>query len=181
MIDLRCRDLPQAIEVNGKSFLINTDFRYWIKFGELVKQDETLDKFLYLFKNKVPQDPEFFNALMDFYNNPNATPKSPPSNGNDIIDYVLDGEYIFGSFMQAYHIDLVDIEYMHWHKFKALLLCLPSSSKMMEIMSLRGWEKDNTSYERQCQKNRDAWALPRRITEKEDETMKEINDLFYNC
>lgn len=181
MIDLCSKDLPQAVMVDGKSFLINTDFRYWIKFGELVKKDETLDKFLYLFKNKVPQNPEFFNALMDFYNNPNATPKSSSSNGNDIIDYVLDGEYIYGSFMQAYHIDLIDIEYLHWHKFKALVLCLPNSTKLSEIMSIRSWEKNNISYERQCQKNKDAWELPRSQSPIEDETMKEINELFYNC
>ena len=46
-----------------------------------------------------------------------------------IIDYVEDGEYIVGSFMQAYGIDLTICD-MHWHMFKALLLSLPENSKM---------------------------------------------------
>lgn len=181
MIDLRYKDLPQAIEVNGRSFLINTDFRAWIKVGELFKQDATLDEYLFLFKKDIPTDPAFIQAVQQFFYNPNATPKNNGESGDPILDYVLDGEYIYGAFMQAYHIDLMDIEYMHWHKFKALILCLPNNTMLKEIMNLRSWKKDSIDYETQCRRSREIWSLPRATSEQDEELILEINELFYNC
>lgn len=181
MIDLRYKDLPQAIEVNGKSFLINTDFRDWIKVGELFKQDATLDEYLFLFKKDIPTDPAFIQAVQQFFYNPNATPKNNGESGDPILDYVLDGEYIYGAFMQAYHIDLMDIKYMHWHKFKALILCLPNNTMLKEIMNLRSWKKDSIDYETQCRRSREIWSLPRATSEQDEELILEINELFYNC
>ena len=86
MIDLRYKDLPQAIEVNGRSFLINTDFRAWIKVGELFKQDATLDQYLFLFTKDIPTDPVFIQAVQQFFYNPNVTPKFSDDSGIKSID-----------------------------------------------------------------------------------------------
>ena len=40
MIDLRKRNLPNTICVNGGFFSIKTDFREWLKFGELIKNKD---------------------------------------------------------------------------------------------------------------------------------------------
>lgn len=42
MIDLRIKGLPNSIEVGGKSYLLNTDFREWLKFGEMLKDAQFL-------------------------------------------------------------------------------------------------------------------------------------------
>ena len=42
MIDLRKKGLPNAIMVNGNSFLINTDFRKWIKVGKMLEERCTI-------------------------------------------------------------------------------------------------------------------------------------------
>ena len=181
MIDLRYKDLPQAIEVNGRSFLIDTDFRAWIKVGELFKQDATLDQYLFLFTKDIPTDPVFIQAVQQFFYNPNVTPKFSDDSGYPVLDYVLDGEYIYGAFMQAYHIDLVDIDYLHWHKFKALVLCLPNNTMLKEIMGLRSWKKDNTDYETQCRRNKEVWSLPHENSAHDEELLNDINELFYNC
>ena len=39
MIDLRNKDLPNAIQADGKSFLIQTDFRFWLNFGANLDKD----------------------------------------------------------------------------------------------------------------------------------------------
>lgn len=183
MIDLRHKGLPFTVMVGGEPFLIKTDFRDWLQFGELIKEDATLDKFLYLFEGKYPTDgTAMIEALLEFYENPNATPHDTGEGGNDkAVDYVLDGEYIYGAFMQAYHIDLMDIEYMHWHKFKALILCLPNNTMLKEIMNLRSWKKDSIDYETQCRRSREIWSLPRATSEQDEELILEINELFYNC
>ena len=185
MIDLRQKGLPFTIMVGGEPFLIRTDFRDWLQFGELIKEDATLDKFLYLFEDKHPTDgTAMIEALLEFYENPNATPHDTGEGENmEVVDYILDGEYIFGAFMQAYGIDLVECPYMHWHKFKALVLCLPNDTMLKEIINFRSWKKDNTDYEAQCRRNKEVWRLPSdtMTAEEQAEIMADINDEFYNC
>ena len=122
MIDLRKKSLPNCIECNGRLFSIKTDFREWLEFGELIKsKDLKAKQILYLFKNEIPSENPF-QALLDFYVNPNITPrKQENDDGRIVLDYIEDGEYLVGSFWNAYGIDLTTIEELHWHTFQALL------------------------------------------------------------
>ena len=55
MIDLS-NALPDTIEVDGKAYLIKTDFREWLKFARLIEsKDATLADLLYLFVEDFPQ------------------------------------------------------------------------------------------------------------------------------
>lgn len=180
MIDLRNKDLPKAIMVNGKSFLIKTDFREWLKFGELIKNKDVKYKELaYIFEGKSPKFP-YIEQLLDFYSNPNITPKNSRNNNDDLVNFILDGEYITAGFYQAYGIDLTSIPYMHWHLFKALFSGLPSNTFIKEIMSMRGYKKETKSYEKQQQELKEMWRLPSTNKQMDEELMNEINALFYN-
>lgn len=186
MIDLRTKGLPNAIEVNGNSFLINTDFRTWIKFSEIIqKEDFVITDILFIFESDInvlyllSNEQEFLNQILNFYTNPNVTPKSESNLQNTVVDYILDGEYIVGSFLQVYNIDLTQCD-MHWHMFKALFLSLPEDCKISQIMQLRSYEKNNLSYERHCEKLKRAWSLPIQNSV-DEELMQDINDEFYNC
>ena len=106
MIDLTQKDLPKAISVNGKSIFINTDFRVWLEFwktktvnySKLIKDNTTL----------LESDREALDsALINFLYNPNEYPKSSGGSGEKLVDYYLDGEYIYSAFMTQYHIDLL--------------------------------------------------------------------------
>lgn len=201
MIDLREMGLPDAIEVDGKPFLLNTNFRDWLKFGEIIGTDEfkqwidsdfledtgiSFRDFFFLFDGEIPRS-NFMHQLMMFYVNPNETPKSKVSGSKtpntEIFNYICDGEYIVGSFMQAYHIDLTSISYMHWHMFKALFTCLPENTRMREIMSIRSWDEgdEKKDYKIQKRKLREAWELPKKISGRNDEILEEINKEFYNA
>ena len=93
MIDLRKKSLPNCIECNGKLFSIKTDFREWLEFGELIKsKDLKAKQILYLFKNEIPSENPF-QALLDFYVNPNITPRKQESDdGKVIFDFYRDWE-----------------------------------------------------------------------------------------
>lgn len=57
-----------------------------------------------------------------------------------------DAEYIYASFMQTYHIDLLDMQgKLHWFKFQALLSGLPEGTKFREVVSIRQWKKPSKS------------------------------------
>jgi hypothetical protein len=181
MIDLRNKSLPDTIKVNGKDFFINTDFRLWLKFGEMINDNRPLSDYLFLIKEgeDIPLA-NFFPQLVEFYSNPNLTPKDTNNTSRDkIIDYIEDGEYIVASFMQDYRIDLTSVD-MHWHMFKALFSGLRDDTKIKQIMSMRSYKKSHKSYEAQCEENKRVWSLPQTKHKVSKETMNEINSLFYN-
>lgn len=174
MIDLRMK-LPEAIMVEGSFYPIKTDFRVWIEFGEIIKAKKVLLKDLYfIFLDKIPKS-DFSNQLLDFYICEEITPKKESSNIN-ILDWVQDGSYIYGSFMAQYNIDLLEVK-LHWHKFKALFMCLEETAKINQIMSFRGYENDSTPLEKKYEQAKNAWKLPQNQNE---ELLKEIDELFYN-
>ena len=185
MIDLRKKGLPNAITVNGNSFLINTDFRKWIKVSKMLEEkctiidlaEEVIQSISLV--ELLENSEEILSKLLEFYTNPNATPRGDSNDTTPIIDYVEDGEYIVGSFMQAYGIDLTICD-MHWHMFKALLLSLPENSKMKQIMQMRSYKKSNVSYEKQQENLKKAWELHKKENNEISDIMSEINKEFYN-
>lgn len=176
MIDLRNNSLSNTILVNGRLFSIYTDFRVWLKFGEVIKNKKaTSQDLVFVFKNDIPNC-NFVQELFDFYINENITPKIDGASDVKTFDYILDGEYIYGSFMQQYGIDLIEIEELHWHKFKALFLCLGEKTKQSQIMSYRAYKKTTKKMETQYEELCKYWALPIEMTDED----KELLDWFDN-
>ena len=180
MIDLRKKNLPNTNCVNGGFFSIKTDFREWLEFGELIKnKDLKAKQILYLFKNEIPSENPF-QVLLDFYANPNITPrKQENDDGRIVLDYIEDGEYIVGSFMAVYGINLITIDYLHWHEFQALFRSLPEDSKIMQIISRRAYKKTNKSMDSQLQEAKEIWSFPTNKTVTDEELQKELMEEFY--
>ena len=160
MIDLRNAELPNALEVDGELYEIDTDFRTWIRFN--FDYENGIVPF-YIFKKSVPEASYEAQAAQFLYN-PNVTPRNTETTSERLLHYVIDGEYIVASFQAVYGIDLTDPKLkMHWHRFKALLDGLPENSKLGTIMSYRGWKKSNLKHETVMQRQKEAWKLPLRI------------------
>jgi hypothetical protein len=179
MIDLRVKGLPSQIEVGGLFYAIKTDFREWLKFGEIIKQPFEVYDLAFLFEENVPLVVDFTKELLEFYENKNATPNYNDKSSERTLDYILDGEYIVGSFMSAYGIDLTSVD-MHWHLFKALFVSLPDTSKITQIMGMRSYKKSEESYDKVALKNKKAWKLPSIMDSELEQINQEINDEFYN-
>lgn len=178
MIDLRNQSLPCAITVDGKDFLVKTDFREWLKFEKMIKEERPFADYLFLFDCEIDGAVDkIFNALIEFYINKNSTPRSD-GDSETVVDFIEDGEYIVASFYQAYGIDLTTCK-MHWHLFKALFLGLPDDTIIKQIMSKRSWKKSNQKYETYCEKEKERWAL-NNDNGIDEELLKEIDELFYN-
>ena len=182
MIDLRYKSLPDYVFVGSDKIYVNTDFREWLKFGEVIKnKDCCMADILFVIKNKEQAilfpSKDLFKSLLGFYKNDNETPRSYSSSSDNILDYILDGEYIVSSFYKDYKIDLTK-EDMHWHLFKALFIGLSDSCKIKQIMSMRSWRKTSKSYDAQCAELKQMWKLP--SSPQETQLMNEINEEFYN-
>lgn len=134
-------ELPTEILVGGESYSIITDFREWIRLIDLVESDDinTENKarlVLEWYKEEIPYDTvEAIKALTHFLKGEYPQDDTGTETGKKtasqvpVFSYSYDAEAIYVDFMRVYGIDLLDVEYMHWWKFKALSANLPEDSE----------------------------------------------------
>lgn len=149
--------LPETVEVDGRDFFVDTDFRTFIIFEKILKRPDLDNKQKVLqwielcFTEEIPTDiARAIEGVLDLYRcgQPEKPRKGPVMNGKVeirpamIYDYDYDAPYIYGAFLTQYGIDLNEIEYLHWWKFHALFRSLNSSNKIVEIMGYRAAELD---------------------------------------
>lgn len=186
-MDLIKIKLPSTIEVEGDFFSINTDFRAWLKFDRLLKNEElTYLDLDYLYILEKPDDRQKgFEKLLKFFNPPAELPrKMGGGNGDPVIDYELDGDLIYSAFLEVYNIDLLATDGnghalpIHWHKFLALLNGL-HDTRLNEVMSYRAYDpNDKDDYQKQYTKLKNAWKIPTRESKAAREQREKFNALF---
>lgn len=172
--------LPDCVEIDGGTYYINTDFRVWVKiellFSDDVPEGYRLPLALGLAFDTIPENKEeAAEALLAFYSGGKNTEKKASGKkkksrkNRRIYSFEYDSEYIYAAFMQAYGIDLADVE-MHWFKFKALFAALPDECLMSKIMGWRALEitKDMPEASRKRYAElKEAYRLPLSQTEEE--------------
>lgn len=82
------------------------------------------------------------------------------------LDY--DFPYIYAAFLERYGIDLIDIPYLHWWKFRALFRGL-HDCKFTEIVGIRATEITSDmseSRQRQIEEQQEIYALPVSLSER---------------
>lgn len=143
LIDL----VSTTVEIEGVEYEINSDFRTSILF-ELMMQDSTIgekEKILMALELYYPEIPKNINEAIDkilwFYRcGKNIT--SQKGTGKDreatqIYSFEYDDDYIYSAFLDQYGVDLQDIEYLHWWKFKAMFKSLKEDNEFVKIMRYR--------------------------------------------
>ena len=180
--------LPETVEVSGGEFAITTDFRDWLKYDALICDDrvDDVDKVMTMleFYDEFPENDidGAIMALTRFYllgqeplTGLNAAPNSEQT--PKVYDYAQDTALIFAGFMQAYNINLYDIDYMHWWAFRSLLEGLPDDTRFKWVVSIRAADtKKMGKHEREhyeklkklCALN-DAPKRPRTLQERNEE------------
>lgn len=150
--------IPDKVEINGIEYEINTNFRTSILF-EMMMQDNELDDELKialtleqyypiinmsdeLIRHLINNKNEAIEKILWFYRCGKDTKKSNGGNGKSvkIYDYDYDDEYIYSAFLDQYNIDLQEIEYLHWWKFKAMFNSLKEDNQIIKIMGYRGMD-----------------------------------------
>lgn len=159
--------LQNSVTVDGISYPVNTDFRVWLRFYELIKSGSLdfkiiTDAIILCYKGgKLP--PSFFkafDALLFFFSGKTDNSK-PEKKEKNMFDFTEDAELIFASFLSDYGIDLTN-ETMHWHKFLSLLKSLSAESSFMRVVSIRSinpYEITDKKYRDEIIKKQKIFAL----------------------
>lgn len=173
------KKLPYFVILKNRKYKINVDFRAMLKYEEIVnekKKDnntkirEILQLFYPYFADnynyyKLLQDADLYkeavNKLLWFYKcgkteqqmNYHKEVKGVSTN-KQIYSYEYDDQYIWGAFWDR-GIDLTK-DFVHWWKFKALLVSMPEDTPFEKIKGYRAYTGDDE----QLKNLKSFWELP---------------------
>lgn len=142
-----------------------------------VFEDFSIEEMSKVFKSVFEEhislsDVEDNHVEYDLAGNPMKTTASDDTKQRVPYDIRFDGDYIYSSFVQAYNMDLFDVQgKLHWRKFNALLSGLPEGTKLMEVIKIRKWKPqkgDSTEYKEEMRKLQKDYALPYDEIEEEE-------------
>lgn len=180
--------LPEVIEIDGKQYDINSDFRVIILFYELLQDrnipiGEKIIHALKLFYKEIPNDlAEAVNKLFWFIRcgreldeekelgEVKDRPRTTPT-----YDYCHDANLFFSAFLQQYNINL-QTDKLHWWEFQALFEGL-AECKLIEVMNIRGIKITNDmnpSEKSYYRRMKEIYTLPDNRTTEEIE--QDFND-----
>ena len=161
---------PQYVEVNGKRYKINTDFRYAIECNRIAEDNSIgdLERSLgiidTLFGDEAIDDGKkkgnenLYEKLLELAQIYLLCGKEYDVEANEKLDmdFIEDYSYITTSFMSDYHIDLDNCE-MHWWKFMDLMNGLSNSELgnccvLNRIRNLRTYDVSQIKDQKEKQK-----------------------------
>ena len=128
--------LPQGVEVDGKFYKLDFEFRNVLKMIDILDDDMLMP------------EAKAYNAVHCLCKRPKNAVKvceavksllfsAPRKNGGQkVTDWVQDAPLIRAAFRQAYGIDLYR-ENLHWIEFTELLNSIPEGSRYSEIIGIR--------------------------------------------
>lgn len=141
--------LPDTVTVDGKAYRIYTDYRDWLRFYDM-QEDDALskrEKLLLMLEWYIDKPPlscleEALEALIAFATRSEEQPEQRQEHsGRKTTDRVLswqyDAAYVYAAFLSVYHMDLQQVEQMHWHLFLGLFDALPDETPIKQRMGYR--------------------------------------------
>lgn len=136
------RKLPESVEIDGKIYPVDSDFRFGVAIETEILSEEKPDVFSLLtafYKGNIPLNvEEAVNRMVDFFrlSEDGIQPQENGKKGGRIYDYEMDADVILASFLTSYGIDL-SVASLHWWTFRRLMLNLPHDTPFKERVKFR--------------------------------------------
>lgn len=185
--------LPTSVLINGVEYPIRSNFRTMIRLEELL-QDPDVDEqdrvwlALRLFYHEIPENMEkAVEQLLWFYRcdkqenlYQKKARKRKVKRTDRIYDFQYDDDYIYAAFMSQYHLDLHEVEYLHWWKFRAMFNSLNDDTQFVKIMEYRAVELDKVPKEKRAfyKRMKQLYALP--LSQSEEERQNALEQALLN-
>jgi len=133
---------PKSVEVGGKKYDIETDFRACLKImlafedQDLTDLEKRLIMISRIYKGTPPDSPEAFEKAIWFLNCGKIN-NSEESDNTRLYSFEKDAEYIYSGIRQTHGIDLESVDYMHWWKFTILFMSIDETCFFNKLVALR--------------------------------------------
>lgn len=183
MINLLLDNIDEVVKDRIK-IDFDTNFRIGIAFEIMMQnpkysmQAKTYQalKLFYPEMNKIKDTKKAIDDIIWFYtcgkSEEETSQKNRKGKNKQIYSYEFDNDLIYSAFKNQYNVDLEEIEYLHWWKFKAMFNGLKSDNRIVEIMGYRAMDlskikdKDMKKHYKQLQEE---YKLPDMRSEEEKE------------
>lgn len=137
--------LPTSVMVSGRLVRIRTDFRDYIALLDMLKDKDvkSVDKLLILseyFLDDIEISQSAIDALCDFVSanfSEGEVNQAGTGNSKNLFSFSTDYPYILSAFLRDYGIDLIDIKYLHWWKFRMLFDGLSEDNEIKKRIMYR--------------------------------------------
>lgn len=185
---------PKYVEIDGKKYKINTDFRIAIECNRIA-EDETIGDYeralavIYmLYGDEGLNDYENHSRLLELAQKYLSCGKELEDTKEEPdMDFIEDMDYIEASFMSDFHIDLENEE-MHWWKFMKLMNGLSNSELgnccvLNNIRNLRNYDVSKIKDDKERQKVAEAQAQvslkkkEKKFSKEQEDAMEQFNKL----
>lgn len=126
--------LPSTVDINGRHYPINTDFRAGITLecSTMNTEQEIYNILTLFYGDTFPEDIKgAIDAIMKFYCCGEKPDTEKHTNKKRAYSFEVDSNIIFSDFWKHYNIDLSQ-EGLHWWAFRALLFGLPEDSEFKQ-------------------------------------------------
>ena len=132
---------PEALEIDGVQYPIDTDFRTWIEFQSIITknnstEEKTADLLQFIAALGLPFSENTFTALIDFFSGGDKRKSNGDKSKKQAYDFDTDSSLIFSAFLTQYKTDLTT-EKIHWWKFKAMFASLSKEHMISTVMWAR--------------------------------------------
>lgn len=145
-MNLFYEELPMSVMVHGKTVRIRTDFRDYIRLLDMLKDKDVkpMDKLLILreyFLDDIEITQFSIDALCDFMSadfSDGEASQTGTGRRKNLFSFSIDYPYILSAFLRDYGIDLINIKYLHWWKFRMLFDGLSEDNEIKKRIMYRG-------------------------------------------
>lgn len=158
-------DLPGTVEVGGRTYPINTDFRPCLR-TIMACEDKNLtghEKAIVILTNLYPVIPDDLNAALEqalLFLDGGKNQQEPEERQPRVYSFAKDSNFIFAAFRQTHRIDLQS-DNLHWWEFIALFMDVGGDTTFSQLTSLRKRVKTG------------------KATKEEREAAKQLGDIFH--
>ena len=132
------QELPNKVLFAGNEYKLNLSYTHVLAMFDCLNDDLLTDTLkLQTALNLVVTDkhPNEIGLLINIIELLGEDKKT--GNSEKTFDMIQDWSFIVSSFQQAYGIDLTEDKTMHYFRFKALLIGLPSDTKLAQVIKIR--------------------------------------------
>ncbi len=181
--------LPEAVEIDGKIYDLDTDFRTGLDImiafedPELTRQEQMSIMVRLLYKELPDNLDEACRLAVKFLNcGEDAKGDGGGETQDRLYGFEKDAKYIYSAIQQSHGVDLNSVAYLHWWKFSYMFLDLGREcffTRLIDLRKRRLAGKLTREEQEYCNSIRDILDLPQYISPETkavgDEFMRLLN------
>lgn len=162
---------------DGSSVPIDPDFRTVLKCLRIFNDPDASDRDkVYMLCRcfyKGAYIPDAVTLFVEYISTDEEPDGEPPA-----MDFEQDADAIYSSFMSQYKMDLVDIPFLHWRKFRALMSGLGEGTELQSRITLRKLDTSKMKGDDKIKadKAKRRVALKERMSAEEQELQKKLDE-----